>query len=98
MARKVIGPTGSRRRRWLFLCTTLAALLVAGFYISGAAAIVPGSPSNFESLDAFVSGSTTLHDGNMTNDANGDSDWNCFANGNSTGFVASGTTVGSTCN
>ena len=100
MARKVIGPTGSRRRRWLFLCTTVAALAVAAFFISGAAAIVPGSPSNFESLDALNNANPPLHDGNMTNDVVNDSDWNCFANGganDTTGFVKSGITVGSTC-
>ena len=29
MARKVVGPTGSRRRRWLFLCTTAVAIAMA---------------------------------------------------------------------
>src|SRR5262245_27321620 len=98
MARKVIGPTGSRRRRWLFLCTSLVALIAAGFFISGAGAIVPNSPSSFESSDAPVPNSNPpLPDANMTNDVANDSDWNCFANGNATGFVASGITVGQTC-
>jgi hypothetical protein len=38
MARKVIGPTGSRRRRWLFLCTTFAAIAAAVIFIPGALA------------------------------------------------------------
>ena len=43
MARKVIGPTGSRRRRWLlFLC--LVVTVGAGvFFISGALALVSDS-------------------------------------------------------
>ena len=101
MARKVIGPTGSRRRRWLFLCTTLVALAAAAFFISGASAIVPNSPSNFESQDAPVpSSNPPLPDGNMTNDVANDSDWNCFANGgasNTTGFVTSGILGGTNC-
>jgi hypothetical protein len=59
------------------------------FYVGGAFAIIsgpPASPSNFEAGD-----------GNMTNDTVGNADWNCFANGKSSGFPASGVTVGSTC-
>jgi hypothetical protein len=100
MSRKVIGPTGSRRRRWLFLCTTVAALAAAAFFIAGAGAVT-GSPSNFESQDAAVPNSDPpLPDANLTNDVSGNSDWNCFANGgatDTTGFVKSGITVGSTC-
>jgi hypothetical protein len=101
MARKMIGPKGSRRRRWLFLCTTLVALAAAAFFISGAGAIVPDSPSNFETSDALVPNSNPpVHDGNMTVDTAGNSDWNCFANGNSTGFAnpVGSITVGSSCN
>lgn len=39
MARKVIGPTGSRRRRWLFLCTSVAAIALAVLIIPGAFAV-----------------------------------------------------------
>jgi hypothetical protein len=78
MARKVIGPTGSRRRRWLFLCATLVALGVAAFFIAGAGAVVSGSPSGFESEDGNMTLGTT--DGTHT-------DWNCFAGvGNTGGF------------
>src|SRR4051812_39423772 len=101
MARKVIGPTGSRRRRWLFVCTTLVAFAAAAFFISGAGAIVLGSPSNFESSDAPVPNSNPpLADANMTVETANNSDWNCFANGgasDTTGFVKSGITVGQTC-
>ena len=66
MARKVIGPTGSRRRRWLFLCTTVVAFAVAAFFIAGAGAVT-GTPSGFESGD-----------GNMTLLGGSGTDWNCF--------------------
>jgi len=49
MARKVIGPTGSRRRRWLFLCTSIAALATAAFFIAGAGATI--GASTFEGND-----------------------------------------------
>jgi hypothetical protein len=39
MARKVIGPTGSRRRRWLFLCTAMAAIAMAVIIIPSALAV-----------------------------------------------------------
>src|SRR5215475_4313955 len=39
MARKVIGPTGSRRRRWLLLCTTMAAITAAVVFIPSAFAV-----------------------------------------------------------
>jgi hypothetical protein len=39
MARKVIGPTGSRRRRWVFLCTAAAAIAVAVIFIPSALAV-----------------------------------------------------------
>ena len=39
MARKVIGPTGSRRRRWLLLCTTMAAIAMAVVFIPSAFAV-----------------------------------------------------------
>ena len=39
MARKVVGPTGSRRRRWLFLCTTMAAIALAVLFIPSAFAV-----------------------------------------------------------
>ncbi|HEU5477028.1 MAG TPA: prealbumin-like fold domain-containing protein [Gaiellaceae bacterium] len=79
MARKVIGPTGSRRRRWLFLCTTLAALAVAAFFIAGAGA-VNGSPSGFESGELGTGGANMVLD----NLDGSHTDWNCFVG--SSGF------------
>jgi hypothetical protein len=79
---------GSRRfrlskRTWVALAATIT--LAMGITIP-ALAVVSGSPSLFES-----------NDGNMTADVT--ADWNCFANGNSSGFTTSGTTVGpGTCN
>jgi hypothetical protein len=39
MARKVIGRTGSKRRRWLFLCTAFAAIAMAVLFIPSAFAV-----------------------------------------------------------
>src|SRR5438309_886149 len=75
---------GSRRRQWVLGTTSLAAAAVV-FFVVSAVAEVSGSPSKFES-----------NDGNMTVQTAGHTDWNCFANGKSTGF-ASGITVGQTC-
>lgn len=80
MARKVIGPTGSRRRRWVFVVTALAAIASAAFFISAAGAVT-GSPSGFESSDGDMVLTTT---------GGGHTDWNCFAGpGNSGGFSTS---------
>lgn len=83
MARKVIGTAGSRRRRWLFLSATLAALGAAAFFIAGAGAVT-NSPSGFESGDGNMTLQTTS--GTAT-------DWNCFAGSGNTGGFA--TTVSS---
>src|SRR5437870_5031406 len=78
MARKVIGPTGSRRRHWLFLLCLVSAISAAAISITGAGAVT-GSPSGFESSD-----------GNMVLDTSGNTDWNCFAgSGNTGGFSTS---------
>ena len=74
MAERILGPTGSRRRRrFLFAPMLVAALLFAVFFVGSSGAVVSGSPSNFESSD-----------GNMTNDTGTASvkstDWNCFVN------------------
>ena len=70
------------KRTWGVLAA--AAALAIGITIP-AMAVVSGSPSQFES-----------NDGNMTVQTAGNTDWNCFANGNSSGF-ASGITVGQAC-
>ena len=70
------------KRTWGVLAA--AAALAIGITIP-AMAVVSGSPSQFES-----------NDGNMTVQTAGNTDWNCFANGNASGF-ASGITVGQAC-
>ena len=61
-------PPGSRRRRWLFVAATLTVSAAMVLFVVGAGAVVPGSPSNFES-----------NDGNMTVDTAGNADWNSVA-------------------
>ena len=55
MARRVIGPTGSRRRRWLFLCTTMAAIAMAVLFIPSAFAV---HDTNMFQLDGDAQQST----------------------------------------
>jgi hypothetical protein len=72
MAKRILGPTGSRRRRrfLLFVPLVAAAALVA-LFVGGASAHLTGS--------TFGGG-----DGNLTcNDTNGALDWNCLAPGGS---------------
>jgi len=64
MARKVIGPTGSRRRRWLFLCTSIAALATAAFFIAGAGATIGASTFEGNDGNLVVNGGATAHDWN----------------------------------
>src|SRR5579862_3408204 len=86
-----------RTRRWWYVGATLvAAAFFAVFFVASSGAVT-GSPSNFESQDALNNANPPVPDGNMTNDVSGNSDWNCFANGKATGFVATGITVGATC-
>src|SRR6185436_2812280 len=69
MARRVIGPTGSRRRRWLFLCTSLAAIAALVFALTASATGPIGTASGFEDDDgnlAATACSTAM-------------DWNCFS-------------------
>lgn len=77
MARKIVGPTGSRRRHWLFLLCLVSAAAAAVIYVAGAGATLSTSPSGFEA-----------NDGNMVLDAttsNTNTDWNCFVG--TDGFV-----------
>jgi hypothetical protein len=69
----------------VFATAALSSVAAMALFVVSAGAIVNGSPSNFES-----------NDGNMTVETAGNTDWNCFANSNSSGF-ASGITVGQTC-
>ncbi len=65
---KTIGRT---RRRWFGVTTAGLAVttLLVGLMVVTSGAVVSGSPSNFES-----------NDGNMTLEANNNTDWNCFTN------------------
>jgi Prealbumin-like fold domain len=64
MTQRILGPTGSPRRRWTLILPLVAAFAFGLFYIAGAQAVLPGSPSNFES-----------DDGNMVVDTTGNNDW-----------------------
>jgi hypothetical protein len=72
MARKVIGPTGSRRRRRWYLGTTLVVAAFFTVFVSGAFATTfeTNSPSGFEAADGNMVLSATT--------ANTSTDWNCF--------------------
>jgi hypothetical protein len=59
MARKVIGPTGSRRRRWVFLCTAAVTIALAVLIVPSALAV---HDEAFQ-LDGDVSASTTTNYG-----------------------------------
>jgi hypothetical protein len=74
---------------------TLAAAVAFVVFVAGAGALST-SPSGFESNDGgsglaanmTVEGTTSVSNGSQF------ADWNCFANGKATGFVASGINVG----
>ena len=66
MARKVIGPTGSLRRRWLFLCTSMAAIALAVIFIPSALAV---HDLGFQlDGDPFASNVTNLGGNTQAND------------------------------
>jgi len=71
MARKVIGPTGSRRRRWLFLlCLTLTAT-GALLFIGGAFGSPEGNPPGFFELDKNATQNvSTIHVGIIKSSVN----------------------------
>ena len=70
MAARVIGPTGSRRRRRFLLAPITLVVLIALIAISSASGVLAGSPSKFESGN-----DPTLGLGNMTVNASGNKDW-----------------------
>jgi hypothetical protein len=70
------------RRWWYAGATVVAVAFFTVFYVGGAFAVT-GSPSNFESAD-----------GNMTLQASGNTDWNCFQGANGFATLASGTPAG----
>jgi hypothetical protein len=65
---RIIGPTGSkRRRRFLLVPLLLSTVAFAVFFVGAARAVLPGSQNKFEA-----------NDGNMTLGTSGNTDWNCF--------------------
>jgi hypothetical protein len=76
----------------------LAALAAAAVFISGAGAVLVGSPSSFESADPVVPATNPpTFDANMTVETAGNSDWNCFAGHPGFHSPASDITVGQNC-
>jgi uncharacterized repeat protein (TIGR01451 family) len=70
---------GRSRRFWKIGATLVVASIVTVVFAAASGAMLPGSPSQFES-----------NDGNMTLDKSGNTDWNCFAGaGNTGGFSTS---------
>jgi Prealbumin-like fold domain len=70
MTERVLGPTGSpRRRRRLFVLLALVTVAFAVF-VAASGAVLPGSPSNFESGN-----DPTLGLGNMVVNTPGNNDW-----------------------
>jgi hypothetical protein len=71
MARKVIGPTGSRRRRWLFLFCLISTLGATAVFISGALGAAPeANPPGYMELDKdAVHNQTALHMGTLKSSA-----------------------------
>jgi hypothetical protein len=72
MARKFVGPTGSRRRRWLFLCTTFAAIATAVLVIPSAFAVHDTGLFQLDG-DAFQA---TVPSGHL----GGNDDWDSICN------------------
>lgn len=70
MAARVIGPTGSRRRRRFLLAPVTLVVLIALMAISSASGVLAGSPSKFESGN-----DPTLGLGNMIVNTSGNTDW-----------------------
>jgi hypothetical protein len=70
MAARVIGPTGSRRRRRFLFAPLTLVVLIALIAISSASGVLAGSPSKFESGN-----DPTLGLGNMVVNTTGNKDW-----------------------
>src|SRR5215204_160265 len=70
MATRVLGQTGSRRRRRFLIAPISLVVLIALFAISSASGVLPGSPSKFESGN-----DPSLGLGNMVVNTTGNSDW-----------------------
>ncbi len=70
MATRVLGPTGSRRRRRFLLAPISLVVLIALFAIASASGVLTGSPSSFESGNDPTTGL-----GNMIVNTAGNADW-----------------------
>jgi hypothetical protein len=69
MAARILGPTGSRRRKRFLFVPALLVVATALFLVASASGVLAGSPSNFEA-----------NDGNMVVDTTGNNDWNSVQN------------------
>jgi hypothetical protein len=70
MAARILGPTGSRRRKRFLFVPALLVVATALFLVSSASGVLAGSPSKFEA-----------NDGNMVvNGGTGFNDWNSVQN------------------
>jgi len=84
MSAKLSGFRRGRGRRFWFLASTVAVAAAFGIvFVAASGAVLPGSPSGFES-----------NDGNMTLDTSGNTDWNCFQGANGFATLSSGTPAG----
>ena len=70
MATKILGPTGSRRRRRFLFAPISLVVLIALFAIASASGVLAGSPSKFESGNDPTTGL-----GNMIVNTVGNADW-----------------------
>jgi hypothetical protein len=70
MSTRILGPTGSKRRRRFLFVPVLAVVAVSLFLIASASGVLTGSPSKFESGN-----DPTLGVGNEVVNATGNKDW-----------------------
>lgn len=70
MATRVLGPTGSKRRKRFLLVPALLVVATALFLVASASGVLTGSPSKFESGN-----DPTLGVGNEVVNTTGDADW-----------------------
>jgi hypothetical protein len=75
MATRILGPTGSKRRKRFLLVPVLLVAAFSLFLVASASGVLTGSPSKFESGN-----DPTLGVGNEVVDTAGDSDWITVAN------------------
>jgi hypothetical protein len=76
MSTRILGPTGSKRRRRFLFVPVLAVMAVSLFLIASASGVLNGSPSKFESGN-----DPTLGLGNEVINTSGNSDWITVSDG-----------------